>query len=163
MSLKVSIRMHQSLWSIHELIVSIVIGNFCATVLHHNLAVINAQIRARLALAAWPQALKQGIVHMFPSMVNGRPGCVSLADTVSKDFERTELTMSLGGLDVHDSDVSLICSSFPIKLKSLKLIFESCGRITDRGLGCVDYWFGRFPLPVGFLACQCLRSSLRAR
>jgi len=107
-------------------------GVFDERMLAKNIDLANRSLRARLALCAWPQAVKRGIVRKFPSTAASGP--CNLASILAADVERTSVKLSFAGIKASDVDIELVSSGLPRNLKALSLSFESCDKITDRGL-----------------------------
>jgi len=99
---------------------------------HAQLSRINCSLHGLLALAAWPQAVKRGLVEDFDK---DNPGTLSLPDILKEDHDRKELTMNLSHLkELSDHDMVALASGMPPFLTSLDLSFEGCLDITDAGV-----------------------------
>lgn len=110
-------------------------GTFNEELQKDNCAKANMKLRAQFAMVAWPQALENHVVHKFPVyMPDGTQQTVSLPDILSSDIDRKSVDMTFGGLKINDSDIGLISRGLPPCLESLKLNFESCHGISDRGV-----------------------------
>jgi len=114
----------------------------------------NGALNSFFAQAAWPRAVKQGIVRDFdPS----NPGQLTLAEVMRMDDSRTTFALSLGHvLEVDDKEVECLASALPPNLLELDLSFEACKRITDAGVIALARWIppGLTKLRLDFLGCE---------
>lgn len=94
-----------------------------------NVEDANRALRGYLASAAWPQAVRMGVVQSFGV------AALCLPEILVEDVIRTSLELSFSGLrEVSDSEVASIAQGLPRGLQSLSLSFESCVSITDIGV-----------------------------
>jgi len=139
---------------------------FDETTLAEHLEIANGRLRGQIALSAWPQALRLGIVEQFPlgkTAVEGGPTTLNLADVLGQDKGRTQLDLNLSGLEVQDSDMKSIAKGLPCNLLSLTLSFENCKLISDNGLAFIAESLCSKPLAdslqsleLDFLSCSLL-------
>jgi hypothetical protein len=108
-------------------------GMVDSTIMERNVDLANGALGGFLAIAAWPNALKNQQVMSFPSgSVNE---FLRLPDVLNADISRKRLVMSFAGMEeVDDYHLSLLAKGRPPNLESLTLCFESCFCITDAGL-----------------------------
>jgi len=93
----------------------------------------NLALHAFLARAAWPQAVKRGLVENFGETPNETT--IRLPDVLVKDEMRTHLVMNLGRCDeVTDGEVAALARGMPPNLKRLELSFEGCRNVGDAGV-----------------------------
>merc|ERR1712232_112823 len=84
----------------------------------------NGALHARLALAAWPQAVERGCVQDFDYT---RPGSLCLPEMLKEDDERQCLTLSLPHMEaVTDKTIQDLSQGFVQSLDQLHLSFEGC-------------------------------------
>jgi hypothetical protein len=117
----------------------------------------NRAIRGYLALSAWPQALKHGVVQSF-KLLNDTKN-LSLVDVMRSDQTRTHIEFSFSGLEVSDQDICAIASGLPPRIEHLILSFESCGQISDAGIAYLSAALARLPLRrlhLDLLGCKLL-------
>jgi hypothetical protein len=92
----------------------------------------NAALHSYFAQAAWPRAVKQGIVHDFD---RENPGSLSLPEVLQRDTCRRSLQMSLGHMaEVDDRQIKTIARALQESVDELSLSFEVCHSISDSGL-----------------------------
>jgi hypothetical protein len=112
--------------------------HFSSDALEQHLKSANSRLRGFFAIAAWPQAFRMGIVERFPvTAVEGADPTVSLPGVLAEDLSRKDLTLILDGLNVKDDDIATIARGLPINLQSLRLSFEGCEDVTDKGLAAL--------------------------
>jgi len=115
----------------------------------------NAALHAYLARAAWPQAVKRGIVNNFFGCTDGT--VVRLSDTLAQDEKRKWLCMDFSRFDeVTDHEVATLAAGLPPNLEHLELRFAGCPNIRDSGLEALAR---RLPgsltfLLLDFMSCQ---------
>jgi len=92
----------------------------------------NQSLNAYFAWAAWPQALKHGLVRNFAAHGQAK---LDLPVVTALEEGRKQLRLSLAHFDeVTDSALSDIVSGFPPTLMELSLSFEGCPNVSDRSL-----------------------------
>lgn len=108
----------------------------------------NSTLHGRFALAAWPQAVKRGIVSDF--------GEEALPQILTRDEERRRLQLSLAHCEIMDADLLSLAEGFPPRLEELELSFANCHHLTDSGIECFSH---RLPsslraLALDFQSCK---------
>jgi hypothetical protein len=108
-------------------------GDFCRDTQQRNIDFANRRLRAYMAVAAWPQAIKKGCVLDFDG--SSSIESISLPEVLSMDLDRHALDLYFNGMqEVTDSDVYYVSQGCPASLTSLSLSFEGCVNVTDRAL-----------------------------
>jgi len=99
-----------------------------------NLKFANHTLQGTIALLAWPQAMKRGMLKDLGRGISSET--VSLPEILSQNTSLESLHLSLAHFKrfVRDAEVGLLSQSLPPRLKSLTLFFEDCEQITDAGL-----------------------------
>lgn len=123
-------------------------GTFNKETLNINVEFANRSLRSYLALAVWPQAVRQNIVRNFScESADGSVCTLSLPEVVAQDTARTHLELSLGSMEaVVDRELASIAQGLPPNLKFLELSFEGCTNITDGGLMTLALRLSPLPL-----------------
>jgi len=114
----------------------------------------NLALHAYLARAAWPQAVKRGLVENFGETPNETT--IRLPDVLVKDEMRTCLGMNLGRCDeVTDGEVAALARGIPPNLKRLELSFEGCRNVGNAGVEALARCLpmGLTSLSLDFLSC----------
>jgi len=91
---------------------------------HNIFLCVNAKLRGRFAVAAWPSAVSQGAVEEM-----------GLPRVLREDTERTSLGFFFGWRKNMDDDMlQILSSSFPSRLQNLDINVCGCAKVGDRGL-----------------------------
>merc|ERR1711937_1068150 len=100
-----------------------------------NLLHANRSLRGYFALAAWPQALKRGLVQDFAFGGANKQGIgFNLAQVLVADEDRTYLQFTLSGFEeVDDEEVQTFSRGLPPRLTHLNVSFEDCPNLSDDG------------------------------
>jgi len=123
-------------------------GIFDNSSLEKNIELANTSLRSYFAVAAWPVALKQGVVRSL-----------GLPDVLKHNMSRNALELNFGTLDVSDKDMEDIKDGLPDRLHSLNLIFDNCRHVSDMGMAVLAKRIGELPLQslhLDFLGCPLL-------
>lgn len=92
----------------------------------------NSALHAYFAIAAWPLAVKSGLVEDFDVE---SPGTLSLPALLREDEGRERLALSLAhSRTLHDGDVCALARGLPPNLLELRLSFDNCVNLTDAGV-----------------------------
>lgn len=95
----------------------------------------NIVLHARFAIAAWPQAVCQGLVQDFDESKTDK---LSLPKILVQDQLRKELHLDFRNLDkMTDNEVKCVVEGLPPNLNDLSLIFAGCGEVTDKSLAYI--------------------------
>jgi len=90
----------------------------------------NHALNRLVGLAAWPIALKGGIVTNFPVS----SGSVNLQDIVMRDMTCENVALHLGSFEeVTDHELEVLMRSLPPSLGALRLNVSGCNNITSNG------------------------------
>ena len=114
----------------------------------------NAALNAYFALAAWPRAVKQGIVGNFDQK---NSGTLNLPSVLQSDSGMQKLALSLAHMpEVSDTEVKAIAIGLPPNLVDLHLSFEACHNISDAGLSSLAHRLprGLQKIHLDFLGCE---------
>eukprot|EP00403_Amphidinium_massartii_P048006 CAMPEP_0178466008 /NCGR_PEP_ID=MMETSP0689_2-20121128/51666_1 /TAXON_ID=160604 /ORGANISM="Amphidinium massartii, Strain CS-259" /LENGTH=811 /DNA_ID=CAMNT_0020092987 /DNA_START=134 /DNA_END=2566 /DNA_ORIENTATION=+ len=96
------------------------------------LAKANRCLNSHMAIAAWPQAVKRGLVQEL-SERNGQR--CSLPEILRQDAVLKQLNMSFAHFpEMTDYEINVLAQSFPPSLTSLTLHLEACRNLSDSGL-----------------------------
>jgi hypothetical protein len=122
--------------------------------LQYALERANTNLHSYLALAAWPQAMKNGCVADFDPM---RPGLVQLPWIVSRNKYLEKVQLSLSHMEeMSDAQMKLIGECLPPRVKKVHLRFDGCLNITDDGVASLAQSLPRTvqSLHLDFLGCK---------
>eukprot|EP00403_Amphidinium_massartii_P003897 CAMPEP_0178370424 /NCGR_PEP_ID=MMETSP0689_2-20121128/296_1 /TAXON_ID=160604 /ORGANISM="Amphidinium massartii, Strain CS-259" /LENGTH=223 /DNA_ID=CAMNT_0019990247 /DNA_START=101 /DNA_END=772 /DNA_ORIENTATION=+ len=119
---------------------------------------VNQALNSHFAWAAWPQALRKGIVRSFHKSAENHLG-IDLPRITTCEIARLELSLSLAHFEeVDDAAIADIMRGLPPKLVELSLSFEGCNRLSDRALQHVARGLRRSTelqrLQLDFLGCR---------
>lgn len=93
---------------------------------------MNHALHSRFALAAWPQAIKQGLVADFDRR---RPGQVSLPRILKTDQSLTDFQLDLQTFEeVTDKDLERIADAVSANVTNLDLNLAMCSKVTPKGV-----------------------------
>jgi hypothetical protein len=130
-------------------------------ILQRNINSANNTLRGYMAACAWPQALKRGTVRNFA--VDDSGASISLPDVLSRDLNRSVLSLSFAGIDeVTDEEVACLAQGLPPSLTSLSLSFESCTKVSDNGLTLMTERVAVLPLQnlvLDFVGCKAITDT----
>eukprot|EP00928_Gymnodinium_smaydae_P041881 TRINITY_DN28285_c0_g2_i1.p1 TRINITY_DN28285_c0_g2~~TRINITY_DN28285_c0_g2_i1.p1 ORF type:complete len:620 (+),score=76.64 TRINITY_DN28285_c0_g2_i1:131-1990(+) len=93
---------------------------------------VNQLLTSRLALLAWPQAVKHDLVNDFDKF---RPGAISLPRTLSGNLQLKEMQLDLQTFDeVTDAELRRVGKGLPPNLEKLELNVGMCNFVTHKGV-----------------------------
>jgi len=119
----------------------------------------NRRLRSLFAKAAWPLALRLGLVADFDS---SSPGTVSLPEILSADKQRTQLSFSFAHMEEVTSDAAHnLAMGLAETLEELQLSFEGCQNVEDQTVKVLSRSLPKDlrVLSLDFLGCKAITNA----